>query len=276
MKKTIALLFIISLVFSLQARSLKILAIGNSFSEDAIEQNLWELGAASGDTLVIGVMYIGGSALEAHYNNLVNNADTYSYRKIVQGVKTTTEHFRLIPAIEDEDWDVIAFQQVSSLSGKIETFFPYLTNLIALIRPHVKNPGVRFGLQTTWAYAQNSTHEGFANFNHNQMEMFNAIVVTMNMAAKEAAIDVVIPSGTAIQNGRTSFLGDTFCRDGFHLDLKYGRYTAACTWYEALLQKPVTGNTYIPEGVSPDQAEVAQKAAHFAVENPLVITALDR
>lgn len=276
MKKNIALLFLFCLVFSLQARNLKILAIGNSFSEDAIEQNLWELGAASGDTLVIGVMYIGGSALESHYNNLVNNADTYSYRKIVRGLKTTTEHFRLIPAIEDEDWDVITFQQVSQLSGKFESYFPYLTNLMTLTRQHTKNPNVKFGFQSTWAYAQNTSHEGFAKYNHNQMEMFNAIVVAVNKAAKEAAIDVVIPSGTAIQNGRTSFLGDTFCRDGFHLDLKYGRYTAACTWYEALLQKPVTGNTYIPEGVSQEQAEVAQKAAHFAVENPLVVTALDR
>lgn len=276
MKKYAALFLLTFIVISLQARNLKILAIGNSFSEDAIEQNLWELGAANGDTLVIGVMYIGGSPLEAHYNNFIHDADTYSYRKIVQGLKTTTEHFRLIPAIEDESWDVITFQQVSQLSGRFESYFPYLTNLIALTRQHAKNPNVKFGFQSTWAYAQNASHEGFVNYNKDQMEMYNAIVDAVCKVTKEAAIDVVIPSGTAIQNGRTSFLGDTFCRDGYHLDLKYGRYTAACTWYEALFGKSVVGNTFIPEGVSQEQAQIAQNAAHFAVENPLVVTAMDK
>jgi len=276
MKKHILFLLLMLVVYSIQARNLKILAIGNSFSEDAIEQNLWELVAASGDTLVIGVMYIGGSPLEAHYNNFIHDADTYSYRKIVQGVKTTTAHFKLIPAIEDENWDVITFQQVSQLSGKQETFFPYLTNLIALTRQHAKNPNVRFGFQATWAYAQSSTHEGFANYHNDQMEMFNAIVVAVNQVPKVAAIDFVIPSGTAIQNGRTSFLGDTFCRDGYHLDLKFGRYTAACTWYEALLEKSVVGNAFVPDGVSQEQAIIAQNAAHFAVENPLVVTPMDK
>ncbi|MCS2584840.1 hypothetical protein NXY00_19810 [Bacteroides sp. BFG-551] len=29
-------------------------------------------------------------------------------------------------------------------------------------------------------------------------------------------LSLLIPSGTAIQNGRTSFLGDAFNRDGYH------------------------------------------------------------
>lgn len=38
---------------------------------------------------------------------------------------------------------------------------------------------------------------------------------------------MIIPTGTAIQNARTSFVGDHMNRDGYHLDLKIGRYTAA-------------------------------------------------
>ena len=44
-------------------RPLKLLAIGNSFSEDAIEQNLFELAGAAGHQMVIGNMYIGGCSL---------------------------------------------------------------------------------------------------------------------------------------------------------------------------------------------------------------------
>ena len=40
---------------------IRILAIGNSFSVDVVEQNLHELAKAQGKTLVIGNLYIGGS-----------------------------------------------------------------------------------------------------------------------------------------------------------------------------------------------------------------------
>lgn len=46
----------------------------------------------------------------------------------------------------------------------------------------------------------------------------------------------------AIQNARTSYMGDTFNRDGYHLEVNYVRYTAACTWYEAIRGKSVAGN----------------------------------
>ncbi|MBP9998161.1 MAG: DUF4886 domain-containing protein, partial [Bacteroidales bacterium] len=39
---------------------IKLLAIGNSFSEDSIEQNLWQIANNQGVDMVIGNMYIGG------------------------------------------------------------------------------------------------------------------------------------------------------------------------------------------------------------------------
>ena len=53
---------------------LRILAIGNSFSQDAVEQYLYELFAASGKKVIIGNLYIGGCSLERHYNNINNDA----------------------------------------------------------------------------------------------------------------------------------------------------------------------------------------------------------
>ena len=50
------------LVLSLpgQGKDIRILAIGNSFSEDAIEQYLYELALEGGDNLIIGNAYRGG------------------------------------------------------------------------------------------------------------------------------------------------------------------------------------------------------------------------
>lgn len=63
----------------------KILAIGNSFSEDAIEQNLFEILEAEGIPAIIGNMYIGGCSLETHLNNARSDAPNYDYRKVVNG-----------------------------------------------------------------------------------------------------------------------------------------------------------------------------------------------
>ena len=55
MVRKIALLFLIlTASICCNARTVRILAIGNSFSEDAIEQNLHEIAAATGDTAIIG------------------------------------------------------------------------------------------------------------------------------------------------------------------------------------------------------------------------------
>ena len=90
----------------------------------------------------------------------------------------------------------------------------------------------------------------------------------------QAYKDFIIPAGTAIQNGRTSILGDNFCRDGYHLSYQIGRYTAACVWYEKLFGISALGNPFIPEGISEIEAKIVQEAARYAILNPSDITSL--
>lgn len=253
---------------------IKILAIGNSFSEDAAESYVDDLAKADGVQLVIANMYIGGCSLETHWNNASANNAAYSYRKIVNGVKTTLSNKTLQEAIADESWDYITFQQVSNNSGIYSTYFPYLTNLLQYVKTKATNPGVKFAMHQTWAYAANSTHSGFVNYGKNQQTMYSAIVSTVNKVASQVGIDIIIPAGTAIQNGRSSYIGDNFCRDGYHLSVGLGRFTAACTWYEKLLGKSVIDNTFIPSGVSASEARVARNAAHYAKLQPDNVTSM--
>ncbi len=270
----LAILLLAIFSIGLQAKTIKLLTIGNSFSADAVEQELYGLVKAAGDTIIIGNLYIGGASLELHHTNSVNNSAAYSYRKIENGKKTTTDSFTLEDGIKDEKWDYISFQQASPNSGVYHSFFPYITNLKAYVSNLATNPNMEFILHCTWAYAQNSTHKGFANYDENQITMYNAIVETYDKVSKETGIEIIVPVGTAIQNGRTSSLGDTFCRDGYHLERTYGRYTASCTWFEKLFEKSVVGNTYFPAALTPFQAKVAQHAAHEAVVNPKNISSL--
>lgn len=278
MKKrlTISLLFVLFGIWIHATEPIKILAIGNSFSVDAVEQYLYELGRATGDSLVIGNAYVSGCSLERHWNNATNHKADYKYRKIVGGVKTEHLDYTLLDCIINEDWDYITFQQVSANSGLIETYFPFFINLLEYVKKNAVNRNVKFVFHRTWAYAKDSKHKAFPIYKNDQFLMYKAIVEATSLAIRQAGIDLIIPAGTAIQNGRTSSLGDVFCRDGQHLDLGLGRYTAACTWYEVITGKNVIGNSYFPDNITAEQAKVAQYAAHYAVLKPNKITPLNQ
>ena len=257
-----------------QQKTVRILAIGNSFSQDAVEQYLHELAEAEGISTIIGNMFIGGCSLERHVKNARDNAPAYAYRKIgTDGKKREKGKMSLETVLADEDWDYVSLQQASPFSGMYETYEASLPELIEYVKARLPKK-TKLMLHQTWAYASTSKHSGFKNYNCNQLTMYQAIADAVKKAAKANKIKIVIPSGTAIQNARTSFIGDHLNRDGYHLDVKIGRYTAACTWFERIFKHNVVGNPYAPEGLDEARKAVAQKAAHAAVKHPYKVTDL--
>ena len=257
-----------------QQKTVRILAIGNSFSQDAVEQYLHELAEAEGISTIIGNMFIGGCSLERHVKNARDNAPAYAYRKIgTDGKKREKGKMSLEAVLADEDWDYVSLQQASPFSGMYETYEASLPELIEYVKARLPKK-TKLMLHQTWAYASTSKHSGFKNYNCNQLIMYQAIADAVKKAAKANKIKIVIPSGTAIQNARTSFIGDHLNRDGYHLDVKIGRYTAACTWFERIFKHNVVGNPYAPEGLDEARKTVAQKAAHAAVKHPYKVTEL--
>lgn len=251
---------------------IKILAIGNSFSEDALEQYFYGLANAGGYKVIIGNLYIGGAPLDLHWKNVQEDKDVYEYRKIgLDGKKERFPKTSISKAIADEQWDYISLQQASPKSGLFETYLEPLPLLFDYVKGKATNPKVKFVWHQTWAYAQTSTHSGFASYGKDQMKMYQSIMDASKKAMKLVPFDILVPSGTAIQNARTK-LGDVLCRDGYHLDLNIGRYIASCTWYEAIFKQNVVGNTYRPEKVTEEQAAIGQQAAHEAVKKPFKVS----
>lgn len=269
------LLIVLAFTIGIQttvARTIKILAIGNSFSEDAIEQNLHELADADGIKTIIGNLFIGGCSLERHMQCVNGNLPDYRYRKIgVDGVTKETPKCDIARAIADEEWDYVSVQQASHFSGDYTTYQPYLSQLVAYVKAHTKKD-VKIVFHQTWAYAQNSDHGGFKRYGNSQKQMYDAINGALKQVINDIHPDVIVPSGTAIQNARTSSIGDNMNRDGYHLNLLYGRYTAACTWFQAIFKRSVVGNSYAPEGVTAEQKTIAQKAASAAVKHKFKVT----
>lgn len=264
------LLLLGTAVGAVQKDTLRILAIGNSFSQDAVEQNLHEIAKADGQELIIGNMYIGGCSLERHYGNALADTPDYDYRKVgTDGVRVNQKKFPLSKALADEKWDIVTLQQVSGLSGEKMTYEPYLNEMVNYVRKRA--PQAEIWWHQTWAYAKGATHGDFPRYDCDQMKMYRAI-----MECSSRVCDIygfgVIPSGTAVQNLRATRDRENCTRDGFHLNHTIGRYLAALTWYEALTGRSVLGNPYKPEALSEERAEMARAAAHAAVKNPYAVT----
>lgn len=247
-----------------------ILAFGNSYSHDAMEQYLYDLFKAEGIEAVIGNMFIAGCNLETHWENISENNNSYFYFKNTDGkMKLISNSYGLADAIKDENWDVITLQQSSILSWDYSSYDPYLQNLIDWIRAH---SDAKIMFHQTWAYSEDLIDQSYSHNIKSQNLMYENITESVKKALQDhTQIYDIIPAGTAIQNGRSSYLGDTFNRDGTHLEITYGRFTAACTWYEKLSGISVLDNPYDP-GFDLKQVSVAKNAAHFAVENPFSLT----
>lgn len=216
--------------------TLKILAIGNSFSEDAMEY-LYNIATHSGfekNEVVLANLFIGGGTLEQHFANS-QNGTSYTLQKRDRSNSIVTFSRTLQSAVRDEDWDIITLQQASGSSGMAETYEPYLSDLIDIIEENATNPDMKLGWHMTWAYQQDTTHNEFYKYDNDQLTMYNAVVG----AVKEKVLplnkfDFIIPSGTAVQNMRTSFAGDILTRDGYHMGYVLGRYIIGLTWFKSI------------------------------------------
>ena len=223
--------------------SLKILSIGNSFSEDA-HQYLCKIIKSIGhyDEVITGSLTIGGCELQRHYNNAKNNTAAYAYRKEVyrkgsnSEVTSSPTKRTIMSALVEEDWDYVTLQQVSQDSGRPETI-PYnqLEALSEYVRAPINNKYLKVAWHSTWAYQANSGHGGFANYDRHQMTMYHAIMdVAQEVIIPSGQFELIIPTGTAVQNARTSYVGDTLTRDGFHMSYDRGRFLVALAFYKGL------------------------------------------
>ena len=250
---------------------IRVLAIGNSFSDDA-RTFVHQIAEAAGLDVIIGNLYIGGCSLERHWENAAGNAAAYDYSKT--GCENRPASIR--EALEEEKWDFVTMQQASHFSGMPETYQPYLSELSAYIRRYA--PQAEQLIHETWAYEIDSTHAAFPDYNCDQARMYQLLRAAYDQAARDIGGARIIPSGDAFQIARRHPLfdyahgGQSLNRDGFHASLTKGRYLLGCVWVETLTGVSVVGNGFVPSlpecpELTPtaDELAVLQRAAHEAV-----------
>ena len=255
---------------------IRVLAIGHSFAVDALRAHLWELLKGAGyDYVVVGYLFTPSCSLNEQWDRMQGKADHEQYCKTDGYTGKWSYHMppssspynKVQYAIRDEKWDVITIQPDPDYGGGLE-IWPSVTNdyahvgdIVKWINSNKTNPSAKLYYHMTWAFAEDCKLWCFDDrspYKGDQMKHYQSFVD----ATKKYILDPygskfagVIPAGTAVQNARSSRLGDTFNEpggwkienkqeaDGYHLNNK-GDYLAALTWYAVITGKSAKTATY--------------------------------
>lgn len=281
-----------------QKEDLKVLDIGNSYTQDA-QAYLPQIIKASGiDSDFSLYRAFRPSASFKTWVDCWNDADNENYSidfcagtsiDGISGYGNASDGSLFRKALQSVKWDIILIHQVSTYSNDYSLWEGkgaggYLQDLIRIIR--MTNPQATIGYLMTHSYR--GTY--WANSEGSSFLRWRNTAEATRQLKSEYGIDFIIPYGTAVQNLRASSLNDSyeFSEDGTHMGAGLGDYVAGCCYFESLLAPrygvSIWGNTFRLTGldesvggrknITDQTAIVAQKAAilatldMWAVSNP--------
>lgn len=278
----------------LKKANLKVLDIGNSYTDDATAM-LPLIASMSGSDLSDMCLYRavrGGASFKNWYDRYYDKDNyKYSISKVLGGINAAittgagegTDGSLFREALEKEKWDIIIIHQFSKYAPYYDEWGStndggYLNELLSLIKD--KQPQAVIGFLLIHSYWDD--YKG--NQEKSSFERWKLIANSVKQLCKDYDIGLVIPYGTAVENLRSSSLNNEYdlTRDGTHCGLGLCRYTAACCYYESLIAPrsgiSVLGNiarydatnansTYPAISVTDQNALTAQKAAVLATNN---------
>lgn len=263
-------------------KTLKMLVISSSFGMNTTNY-LYEIAKDQGCTeIIVARLFLAECTLRTHVTNINSNAMAYTYQKRFSDEDwTVMQNITMEYGILDEDWDIIFLQHSAEGAAQRETYKDYIPKMISYIDSKKTNPNARYVWNMTWAFPGDSTNALFQSLGSDQMKHYETIVAATQehvVPVKEFA--AIIPSGTAVQNARTSKIGDTLNRDSMHLN-SLGYIIAGLATYATLTGKPIESlgisqfpaSTYTSNYIITDEyKQIVIEAANAALENPFQVT----
>ena len=217
---------------------MKVLSIGNSFSQDA-QRYLHSIAKHNGVDIYTLNLNIGGCSLETHYKNMSEN--NISYDTEINGVPTG-ERISIKDAVLSEEWDYITLQQASSQSFDYSTYQPYLKELFNQLKIYCQNAKIL--IHQTWAYEDGSDRLFEIAHCNTAEEMHSAVKKAYYKCLEDLPFDGIIPSGDAMIEAVRLGIGKIH-RDTFHASLGAGRYMLGLLWYKFLTGNDITSNEFL-------------------------------
>lgn len=290
-------------------RSLKVLVMGNSFSQDSFGYAPFIVKAIQEKVdLTIGICVIGGCKMVQHCANFTNQAQTldgtsysptnYAYFEYVNGAnawsnsvsKSASEVLAL------HDWDVVTFQQngYDNYRDYATYYEPFCNKTFKALNAMVAKP-VKIG----WLL----THGSYVWTRADALRHWEGSRTNSQKVMNETSASIIFPYGTAIENLRTTSITtsykDALLADDAHLQegistlcagysiaislLKLLDYNAVGIWGEQtrptlewLNARNIPGMNFaqsgVVEGITEDNCRLAQAAAIKAEMRPYEVT----
>ena len=282
-------------------KTVKVLAVGNSFSANALHY-FSDIVKASGNKTVAQNAMIGGCDFERH----MRHADAFEADPKDPNGRPYPGKKSLKELLTAETWDFVTIQQASPKSFRPETFHPHADRLIAYIKKYA--PQAEIVIHQTWAYRDD--HRWFTEHDKNPDQpvnrdvMYKGVRAAYDGLAKDTGFRL-IPCGDAMELARLDPAWGKFEPDalfdpktavhpalpkgekrslhsgyGWKKDAKTGKYSLGkdafhgntqgeylqgCVWLEFFFGQSAIGNGFVPKGMTKDEAAVLQKVAHRAV-----------
>ena len=179
---------------SCAATPLKVLMIGNSFTESVMRETP-NLAKSEGLPLDIVQCGIGGCPLEKHWAN-VEKAGDKEFKPYGISARFSSDPDRRFPKKSNvtdmlvaEKWHIVTIQQASGKSAFYDTYQPYADNLIAKIRELA--PQAEIVIQETWSYSPYAKR--LADWKMTPKEMYESLEVSESLKGLKERIGLLIP-----------------------------------------------------------------------------------
>ena len=265
---------------------MKILMIGHSLGNDSTFMLPEIFKNENEGPLVVGMIYHSGCRLNQHVTYINQNAKQYAYYEydtqvddqwrradcngnyelFVPGTGTDTyiEDGSIAQTMEfgitRHDWDIVVTQAgVFEAANASDSQYPIqMEQDIKTIFDYVLSKDIepattpKFGWNITWTCPSdnmlNDSYRGHLYNNFTDADaMYEAIVATAkDVVVPSYDFDYVFPSGTAMQNARSSaFEPKDLYRDTIHAN-DFGRLIVAYTWYCTITGKDINSCQFAP------------------------------
>lgn len=232
---------------------MNILAIGNSFSQDATRY-IHRIARSDDFNLNVTNLYIGGCPIDRHFRNMISGCRDY---ELEYNGELTYFNVSLEEALLNREWDYITIQQASHRSYDYDSYQPYLNEVCDYIRELC--PKAKLVIHQTWAYENESTRLKDTGYACHE-EMFADIEKAYNKAAEDVNAEFIIPSGKLMEMLLENGI-EKVHRDTFHLRRGLSRYAVGLLWYSLLSGNDISENTFcdFDEEVTPEEIAIAKK-----------------
>lgn len=264
-----------------EEKSLKILVIGNSHSNDTF----WLLHEVFADQMpeqevVLGALYYSGCPVSKHVKFATENQYVYDFHRNVDGTWETQKEANIDAGLRNQAWDYILFQ-----GGRGDTDNEYNLQgrraLEQIVSDRVPQP-YKMLWQITWPSPDEPTFfspdyrvqppAGWVeylqtNFNHDPFKQFTIMTDrAKEFLLKDETYEKVICAGAGVMHAHAvqGVPQLELWRDYTHLS-DYGRLITAYCFYAQF-----TGNAVTEVGIDVIPATLRQ--AHFRNEGDLIIT----